>query len=83
MRLFTFLSIIILACGITALGASSWTVLVYMAADNDLDSYALENINQMESVAQPNGLNLIVQVDLPVQGAKRYKIQPDNSATIT
>lgn len=68
---------------IASLQASNWTVLVYMAADNDLSSYAIQNINQMESVAQPPGTNLIVQVDLPSAGAKRYRIQPDSSPNIT
>ncbi|MBP7310229.1 MAG: hypothetical protein KA984_02955, partial [Candidatus Cloacimonetes bacterium] len=60
------------------LGAESWTVLVYMAADNNLAQMGALDINSMESVIQPSGLNIIVQADFP-EGAKRYKIQPDNS----
>jgi hypothetical protein len=62
--------------------AESWTVLVYMAADNSLAQMGKQDINSMESVAQPANLNLIVQADFP-EGAKRYKIQPDNSGEIT
>ncbi len=62
--------------------AESWTVLVYMAADNSLAQMGKLDINSMESVAQPANLNLIVQADFP-EGAKRYKIQPDNSGEIT
>lgn len=64
------------------LNAESWTVLVYMAADNNLAQMGRLDINTMESVAQPENLNLIVQADFP-EGAKRYRIQQDNSEQIT
>jgi hypothetical protein len=64
------------------LSAESWTVLVYMAADNNLASYARKDINSMESAVQPANLNLIVQADFP-EGAKRYHIVQDNSPEIT
>ncbi len=62
--------------------AESWTVLVYMAADNNLAEMGKLDINSMESVDQPVNLNLIVQADFP-EGAKRYKVQKDNSGLIT
>lgn len=46
-----------------------------MAADNDLASYAEQNIVEMERAVQAEGLNLIVQVDLPITGGRRYKIE--------
>lgn len=64
------------------LSAESWTVLVYMAADNNLAEMGRLDINSMESVALPGNLNLIVQADFP-EGAKRYKIEPDNSGLIS
>ncbi len=64
------------------LGAESWTVLVYMAADNNLEQQSKIDINSMESVAQPEGLNLIVQAD-NTDGAKRYKIEQDASFSVT
>jgi len=72
----------ILLFGFAALKAESWTVLVYMAADNNLAQMGKLDINTMESASQPAGLNLIVQADFP-EGAARYKIQPDNSTNIT
>jgi len=72
--------ILLLWCA--ALRAESWTVLVYMAADNNLEQMGKLDINSMESVPQPAGLNLIVQADFP-QGAARYKIGQDNSTSIT
>ena len=38
------------------------TLIVYMAADNDLESYAIENLNEMEN-ADFKGINVIVLVD--------------------
>jgi hypothetical protein len=64
------------------LSAENWTVLVYMAADNNLASYAKQDINSMESVAIPSGSNVIVQADFP-EGATRYRIGQDNSPNIT
>lgn len=64
-----FLSIVAL------LAAGDWTVLIYMGADNDLAQQALDDIEQMETALQPQDLNLIVQIDLPDIGAKRYRIE--------
>ncbi len=75
------LIIFLLTIGIF-LSAESWTVLLYMAADNNLAEMGRLDINSLESVAQPADLNLIVQADFP-EGAKRYKIQQDNSEQIT
>lgn len=73
-----FLLIFLLVCVSTALFATDWTVLVYMAADNDLSSFAVENILEMESAIQAKNLKLVVQVDLPVQGATRYLIKKNS-----
>ena len=43
--------------------AGSWTLLVYLAGDNNLEPFALLDLNEMESVALPPGVNLVVQVD--------------------
>lgn len=69
------LTLILLSLLIGTIHAGEWTVLVYMAADNDLASYAEQNIIEMERATQPEGLNLIVQVDLPNMGGRRYKIE--------
>ena len=54
--------------------AVDWTVLVYMAADNDLATQAKLVIQQMEEAIQPRNLNLVVQTDIAGEGAKRYRI---------
>ncbi len=42
---------------------SSWTLLVYMAADNDLEPYAFEDLNEMEAAVLPPGVNIVVAMD--------------------
>lgn len=41
----------------------SWTFLIYMAADNELESAALADINEMENVDLPSNVNIIVILD--------------------
>jgi len=43
--------------------SGKWTILVYMDADNDLESYAIDNINQMESVGSTKDVRIVVQID--------------------
>lgn len=76
----TLLFLLFISCGLLA--AETWTVLVYMAADNNLAYNGKLNINEMESATQPTGLNLIVQADFPDDGAKRYRIQADQDTDV-
>ncbi|MGA1873571.1 MAG: clostripain-related cysteine peptidase, partial [Thermoplasmatota archaeon] len=39
-----------------------WTVMIYMS-DCDLEEYALEDINEMESITKGSHLNMVVQLD--------------------
>lgn len=55
--------------------AESWTVLVYMAADNNLEYQALHNLELMEQAIQPKNLNLIVQLDRKNVGTRRYMVR--------
>lgn len=41
----------------------SWTVLVYMASDNNLETYAIDELIEMMAVGSAPGFNLVVQVD--------------------
>jgi hypothetical protein len=41
----------------------SWTVLTYMSADNNLESYGVLNVNQMETVGSTSAVKLAVQMD--------------------
>jgi hypothetical protein len=46
-----------------SMGGSTWTVLVYMVADNDLEPFALDDLKEMMAVGSSAGFNLVVEVD--------------------
>ncbi len=55
-----------------------WTVVVYLAADNDLTPYAYKNLQEMEAVGSQAGLDIIAQVDdRGTGGMRRYEIFRD------
>jgi hypothetical protein len=57
-----------------------WTLLVYMAANNNLHEFALKNISQMLKVGSTNTINLLVQLDeLGKTEVFRYYIEKDNA----
>ncbi len=41
----------------------AWTIMVYVAADNNLEGAALDDLNEMESLNLPANVNLVVLVD--------------------
>ncbi len=41
-----------------------WTVMLYIAADNDLSAFAIRNIKQMTKVGSNENFNLIIQLDI-------------------
>lgn len=69
----------------------TWTVLVYLDADNDLESAGINNFNQMEKVGSSANVRIAVEIDR-AQGydtsngnwtdTRRYLITRDNSDTI-
>jgi len=64
-------------------GGGAWTVMVYMAADNDLGEDALRDLNEMEAIGSGVDLSIVVQIDLPDTGgypwttARRYLVERD------
>ncbi len=42
---------------------ADWTVMVYMAAENNLERYAIKDINEMEEVGSSDKLNIIALID--------------------
>jgi hypothetical protein len=42
---------------------AEWTVLVYMVADNDLEQFAVPNLQQMAAVGSSEKLNIVAEVD--------------------
>jgi hypothetical protein len=68
-----------------------WTILVYMNGDNDLEEWAIGDINEMEAVGSSADVNIIVQIDrIPGYdtsngdwtGTRRYYIVKDSDTTI-
>jgi len=70
-----------------------WTVLVYMAGDNDLEDAAIDDFNELESVGSTEQVNILVQIDRNSgedktngdwNDTRRYKIEKDSDKdTIT
>lgn len=42
---------------------TKWTVMVYMAADNNLEYYGVEDMNELEHAGSSQEVNIIVQFD--------------------
>ncbi len=56
--------------GDTAISKAAWTVMVYMAGDNNLAPAAVVDLNEMEMVGSTGEVNVIVQVEFsPVYDA--------------
>ncbi len=48
-----------------------WTVMVYIAADNDLRGFAARNIKQMAAVGSNERVNILVHLDIKITGNKK------------
>lgn len=48
-----------------------WTVLIYMAADNDLYVFANQNIAQMKELGSNDKVNILVHLDIKVPGKEK------------
>lgn len=59
-------------------GIGKWTVMVYLAGDNDLDGAGVGDLKEMKKVGSKNGVNIIAQFDrIGKKGTtKRYFIRP-------
>lgn len=42
---------------------ANWTVLVYMVADNDLEPYGIQDLNEMEAAPDNPDVHVVVEVD--------------------
>lgn len=49
----------------------NWTFIVYIAADNDLRSFAARNIKQMATIGSNEHINILVHLDIRVSGNKK------------
>jgi hypothetical protein len=56
-------------------GKAKWTVMVYMAGDNNLDGTALRDIEEMAQVGSTKDVNVLVQLDrLEDKKTRRFRI---------
>ncbi len=71
-------------------GTTSWTVMVFLNAANDLDDYSELNVNQMEQVATNPNVRIVVQwkrarpfaPQSSWTGTRRYLIRPDDDPRV-
>ncbi len=71
---------------------ASWTIMVYIEGDNNLEGDALADIQEMEQIGSTNDVNIIVQIDR-AEGysdgdgdwtqARRYRVERDMSGITT
>lgn len=62
--------------------AQEWTVLVYVAADNDLAQWADSDLVEMEQVGSNSDIRVVVQIDKPLVGARRLLIGQGSSVLL-
>ena len=71
--------------------ADTWTVLVYMDGDNDLESYVMHDLNELEEGGEGSGVRVLVQADRiegyadnggDWTGTRRYEIVGDQGNTM-
>jgi len=67
--------------------ASGWTIMVFVNGKNNLEPFALSDMNEMEKIGSSNGMNIVVELgrmasysqgDGGWKGVRRYLVQKDN-----
>ncbi|HLA45456.1 MAG TPA: clostripain-related cysteine peptidase, partial [Aggregatilineales bacterium] len=74
---------------VSAQDSATWTIMVYMEADNNLEGDALADIQEMELVGSTEDVNIVVQIDRAADystgdgdwtDARRYLITKNDSS---
>jgi hypothetical protein len=69
-------------------GLAEWTVMVYLAGDNNLEAAALTDLNEMEVAGSTDRVNILVEIDRAAgystaegnwTGARRYRVEQDSN----
>lgn len=80
------LSAVLCSCGGGASSASpppkTWTILVYMAADNNLAGAALADLAEVKKATGSPSVTVLVQLDLKGDQARRYRISNGRSIEV-
>ncbi len=66
-----------------ALAVADWTIMVFLNADNNLDSFGVSDMNEMEKIGSTGRVNIVVQIDREHGPAKRYLIRKDSSGSVS
>ena len=61
---------------------ATWTFMVYLDGDNNLDSAALDDLSEMESVGSTDNVNIVVLLDRYYEGAKVYYVEQGYSTEV-
>jgi hypothetical protein len=61
---------------------ADWTILIYMAGDNDLDDFGGDDIQEMKKVGSSDRIHVLVQRDTAAAGVptRRYRVRKGTSA---
>ena len=70
---------LVISCGNGGGSKTEWTVLIYMAGDNNLSESAIVDIEEMEVVGSSGKIKVIVQVDYVSEGAERLLVKKGSS----
>jgi hypothetical protein len=62
--------------------AQDWTMLVYVAADNDLAQWADSDLVEMELAGSNQDISVVVQMDKPYVGARRMVVDQGSSHVV-
>lgn len=66
---------------VTATTDPTWTVMVYMCGDNNLEPYALMDLDEMELVGSKNGVTVVTLMDTEtyIEGTHWYVVESDGT----
>jgi len=85
-RLLLLCTCVTLLFAVQSNAEDDWTVMIYMGADNDVESYAITNMNKLEVYGSSADVNFVVQIDRHPgydhsngdwTGTRRYYVQRD------
>ncbi len=62
---------------------STWTIMVYMAADNNLEPFALQDLDEMERAHPGNGVTVVALVDRSSEDYESGNIPPDVAESVS
>ncbi len=74
-----------------AAASRKWTVLVFLNADNDLEDFGVEDVNEMEAVPDSDQVTVVVQMDRSPgydtsngnwTGTKRFVVKHDDDSQV-